>query len=156
MAAGDWLKRAEKDKPYIEQVTDVIKQYQKKRKKIIGEGCTEEELYMLDWCIERLSSIPNRYNNILQKAEKAEAEQKAQEKKAKMDAYWEKFQQESFNNQVHKFNQDCKHYCMYDGEHKCDIKMDMTFCGKNCAYATTSITRAKLYDAPTLVNRRKV
>lgn len=34
-------------------------------------------------------------------------------------------------------NTACRHYCEYDGTPYCDIKMDMSFCGFDCAFADT-------------------
>lgn len=42
-------------------------------------------------------------------------------------------------------NQKCKFYSEFDGEIKCLIKMDLTFCGKNCAFATNNRLRSKVY-----------
>lgn len=50
-------------------------------------------------------------------------------------------------------NKQCKFYSEIDGEPKCEIKMDMFYCGRNCAYATTNTekVRSTPYKATTQI-----
>lgn len=46
------------------------------------------------------------------------------------------------------FNTTCGHYCEdYRGEKYCAIHMDMTFCGKYCAFATNLKGHTEAYEA---------
>lgn len=42
-------------------------------------------------------------------------------------------------------NKKCKFYAEENEKPKCLIKMDMTFCGKNCAFASNNKLRSRIY-----------
>lgn len=52
-----------------------------------------------------------------------------------------------------KYNKKCEYLTVSDNEVSCDIKMDLTFCNKNCAFATDNKLRTPVYK--TRINGKK-
>lgn len=143
------------EKPLEEKVEDLLGVFEKKRRKIINEPESEEKfarLEIIDWVVGCTTGIVNR-NHKLEKQRIRKEEEKA---RAARKAKFEKELEQILDDRpyVQEYNTTCRHFCMSDGERYCDIGMDMTFCGKNCAYASNRPGSSRVYESPVIVNHR--
>lgn len=140
------------------------KTFEKMQRKIMNEPDSESKwvkLELMALVLNRSSEIVNWWDNCEKKQMRKEMLAKAQERHEQKLRNKEKAEK-SIAQALEKYDQEWNYGCRYYnqdsmGQRSCSCGMDMTFCTKNCAFATNTVGSTRVYDAPTYENgRRKV
>lgn len=148
----------------VRKVRNMHKTYVKMQRDIMNEPESDakwEKLELMALVLNRTSEIVNWWDNYEKKMQRREMVEKAKERHEQKVRNKEKAERaiaEALNPQkyVQEWNYGCRYYNQDStGNRSCSCGMDMTFCGKNCAFATNVSGSTKAYDAPIYENRRR-
>ncbi len=140
--------------------------FKKWQRKLMNEPESEAKYAQIDLMqkvIDRSREVVNWWDGYEAKIARREKNKLEQERIQKQKQKKEVFRKqveitlaESLNEYVQEWNTTCRYYSQSGQDRSCSCGMDMTYCGKTCAFASNVVGSSRVYDAPIRINGKRV
>ena len=137
-------RKLEKMQTLEERLEKSFRNVERFRDKMIQNGYSYEMIEEFNKAIQPITQHYNEIRNARKKVQmlKEEKARKERERKEQLRKRQEKLIEHvvlTAAAPVYPFNTTCGNFSFVDGKEICEIKMDLSYCGKNCPYATNQV-----------------
>jgi len=142
-----------------ERLEICFRNVEKFRDKMIDKGYSYNMIDDFNHAIQPIVQHYNEIRNARKKMAKLQEEQRIREKEASELLARRKsaFVEHMVSNPQSQFpyNHRCSNFSFTDGEAKCEVKMDLQYCSRNCPYATTEPCSNKVDYKGNVIPKKK-